>query len=138
MKFRDILIWLLIFVVGSLIVYWIIGGGISNTFYDVKSETPIENEKIIDVKSETHIENEKIIDSKEFIQKEISREGIKEELIRVPISLSCDNIKTLSKSEGMTFNEGAKLSCNNVCLFSAYSEFKEYKCENGEFICYCI
>ena len=127
----EIFFWLFIFIVGSLVVSFIIDPSsfnqvksrITNLLPDTKVETPKE------IKINTNNINIDNLNIKKFSN---------------PYIPTCSSIDLQSSHEGYDESEVKKASCSEMCKTQSYISnpqvtysYYSYKCINDELICYC-
>jgi hypothetical protein len=116
--------WLFIFIVGSIIVSFIINGDFL---------TRINNE-ITSQKLDLNKKQEPI---KEFPElKEETKQNIKEiEITR----LRCESMKQLANEEGYNLDYWLSESCRKFCEYDNENyRYLKYDCKTGNLNCYCL
>ena len=116
---KSILFWLFIFVVGSLIVSWILNGSFISLF-NLASNT---------------IQSFKDNSNKEF-QEEIQ---IQDNLIEIETGEgTCSQIDSISDVSRISRSEGRSKVCDYICSINdGETSVQSTKCVNDKLICYC-
>lgn len=120
MKFKEILIWLMIFIIGSLIVYWIIGGGINRTYYKIKDNFQENRDNIQ-------------LDYQNFKKEEIIEEP---NSIPIKSNLNCVIIENTADIWKTSSSEVKKTLCLNECSLQKM-RYSKFRCKDGILECYC-
>lgn len=121
MQSKEILIWLGIFIVGSLVVTWILSPGSFSSFKDNLSPGP----KPI---TQTDIENLN--------------------LTEVPTALPCSVLELGAQSNGISEKEAKEKQCTYICgsgsfnpsnqeVFTGGLEYYSFECKIDKLYCYC-
>jgi len=128
---KEILFWLFIFVIGSLIISFIID---PSSFSQVKS-------RIINLLPDKEVEVPQKVQTNTNYQ-DIKKLNIKE--FSNPLLPTCSAIELQSNHEGYDESEVKKVTCSQMCHTQGYVSSPQVKysyysneCINDELICYC-
>lgn len=116
MRFRDILIWLGIFIVGSLVVTFLVSPESFQSFkYNVKSTT------------------DNFIDS----FKDREQVGTLEDMEEIDTKISCFQIEIGVDYYGIDDKDLKEQECKNQCA-QRIMKYEDFKCEVDKLYCYCL
>lgn len=115
--FLQVIIWLVIFVVGSLIVNFII---YPNTFIQFQNNIVNSFSKMDINSNDVNLSKYTRVDN-----------------AYLP---SCKEIEIESQREGLKINDVREIYCEQMCKYSnlpSGQKYVENRCESGQLVCYC-
>lgn len=117
MKFKDIIIWLTLFIVGSLIVSWILNGGVNNAFYFVGN-------KIQEVKDNLNTKSSYSNQPDSNLKEVQLGKG------------TCSQTDAISRAYGVSIVGGRDKLCEYICSSQNFGEAKYSSCSDDRLICH--